>query len=391
MIVRAITATFLTALLALPVVASESRQPSDVLSYSLRDILNVLSEALAVHDEVPGLEESKLIGRDAKDAQSDIDKLVDEAIAMLGSETITKLRATYRKLEAKIKRESDRIVEYRSLRMLAPSEDASLVGSVTPTETLKRFVASTKGDYDKLIEISETNRAGYEESLSAVKEELQASLEAIGVSLTTGQLETLMSSVVGDDIISMSVVFRAVKDVTDQLEVLTNETSESLEHAKKYYGMVVILYRIVTTMQDSFISQVNDEYLPKLSAYRDEAQANIKESRALMGNKVNVDILKANVQANELTIEVIDLYSSMLKTQRNKVEKARDVAGKEGQVADNTYRTVSLSSAVVSMIQEGRNTFETLMGIQMPDIRVFKNEDIRSEFEKLTAKMNGPS
>ncbi|CAA0088538.1 Uncharacterised protein [Zhongshania aliphaticivorans] len=389
MMLRSLPAILLISLFSFSAIASDMETSADdVVSYDLSDLLKVLGNALAVHDELPTLEESKFLGRDMEDAQSDIDKLVDEAIGMLGSKTIKELRTQYRKLERKIEQVNSDIVGYKSKRILAPTSGKSMVGSVTPTQTLKRFVASTKGDYDQLIEAAEKDLAAYKSDLASIKDELRQALASIGVTVNTEQLETLMSSVVGDDIISMSVVFRTIKDVTDQLEALSNETSESLEHAKKYYGMVVILYRIVTTMQDTFIARVDEHYLPKLVAYKDEANANIKESRLLMKNGVNVDILKANVQANKLTIEVIELYTKMLKDQKAKVEKARDIASKEGLVADNTYRTVSLSSAVVSMIREGRNTFETLMGIQMPDIRVFKNEDVRSEFQKLTEKMN---
>lgn len=374
--------------LSIPSIAEEPATKNEVLSYDLKELLELLGGALEVHDELPSLEKSKFIGRDAKDAQSDIQQLIDEAIGILDSESLTQLKASYWELERRIEEQQNLIVEYRSLRLLAPTEDASLVSSVTPTATLKRMVASTRGDYDKLIEIAQNNKTGYEESLAEVTEQLRRGLHAIGVHLNAEQIQTLMSSVVGDDIVSMSVVFRAIKDVTDQLEALTNETSESLEHAKKYYGMVVILYRIVTAMQDKFITQVNGEYLPKLAQYRDDAKANIQQSKNLMSNRVNVDILKANVHANELTLQVIDLYSKMLRQQRDKVQTARDLASKEALVADNTYRTVSLSSAVVGMIKEGGNTFDTLMRIQMPDVRTFQNENVRTEFQKLTEKMN---
>jgi len=370
-----------------PVFASETDTAPEVISYDLKDVLSLLSNALSIHDEIPTLEESKLIGRDVSDAQSDMGALIDEVIGVLDSEAIIKLRSTYRKLEAKIKSENDKLVGYKSDRVIAPLDGATMISRVTPTATLKRMVASTKGDYDQLITVTENNIKAYEQDLSSIKEELRLALAEVGVSLNSDQLETLMGSVVGEDIISMSVVFRTVKDLTDQLEQLTNETAESLEHSKKYYGMVVILYRIVTTMQDQFIKKVTDTYLPKLANYKADAKATILESDQLIKNGVNVEILKANIQANILTIEVINLYVSILEKQRKKVEKARDIASKESLVADNTYRTVSLSSAVVSMIREGRSTFETLMGIQMPDIRVFKNDEIKSEFNKLTAKM----
>ena len=49
----------------------------------------------------------------------------------------------------------------------------------------------------------------------------------------------------------MNVIFQNVKQVTQQLQELTQETNENLEFARKYYGMVVILNRIIVKMQES--------------------------------------------------------------------------------------------------------------------------------------------
>ena len=85
---------------------------------------------------------------------------------------------------------------------------------------------------------------------------------------------------------------------------------------------------------------------------------------------------------------MIDLYSGQLKSQRKKVSNGLEVTLREMNVANNTYNTVSLSSAVVSMIREGSNTFEHLISIQMPDVHEFQNDEVREEFRAITAKLN---
>ena len=49
----------------------------------------------------------------------------------------------------------------------------------------------------------------------------------------------------------MNVIFQNVKQVTQQLQELTQETNENLEFARKYYGMVVILNRIIVKCKKS--------------------------------------------------------------------------------------------------------------------------------------------
>ena len=81
------------------------------------------------------------------------------------------------------------------------------------------------------------NIEAYEEEKALTMTQMSQALTAIGVDLDSNQLEAMMSSVVGDDIVSMSVVFNAIKDMTTQLAELTQSSGEDLAHAKKYYGI----------------------------------------------------------------------------------------------------------------------------------------------------------
>jgi|CEGE01.1.fsa_nt_gi hypothetical protein len=359
----------------------------EVISFDTRSILSELEEALAIHDEIPGLEKSKLIGRDRQDAEDDLNELIADAMALFESEAINTLRDQYRQLEEKIKEQENKLVEYRSERVLATREERSLRTQLVPGETLKSFVAFTKADYDLLIEATEKNISAYETDRANTLNQMRQALGSIGVDLSEEQLEAMMSSVIGDDIIEMSVVFNTIKDITLQLAELTQQSGENLAHAKKYYGMVVILHRMMGQMQAGFINAVDEIYLPKLKGYRDSALANIQESRKLIDGNNNRQTLENNIESNKLTLKVIDLYAELLKNQRDKVAKAHRVTQREISIADNTYKTVSLSSSVVTMLREGTNTFDQLISLQMPDIREFQNEEIREEFRKLTDRL----
>lgn len=359
----------------------------DLLSFDTRKVLGTLGKALVIEDEIPTLEKSKLIGRDQADAHADLNKLIDEAMALLESRAISSLRTQYRQLEKRIAEEKQKLTRYRSERILAVQDDVSMRTRLMPGETLKALVAVTRADFDLLIEATEKNIASYEEDRAKTITDISQALSAIGVNLNSDQLEALMSSIIGDDIVGMSVVFNAIKDVTVQLAELTRESGEDLANAKKYYGMVVILHRIIGSMQENFLAKVDSGYLPKLQEYRKTAQANIKESRELIKSGANATTLQNNIRSNELTIEVIALYSSMLNNQRRKVSEGHKVTLQEMRVARNTYNTVALSSAVVAMIREGQNTFEQLISLQMPDIREFQNDQVREEFRNLTARL----
>ena len=380
-------ALFISCCLTLTSVSANDVTRSDVLSYNARKAIDSLEGALDVYDEIPTLERSKWISRDQKSAKKELDNLIQKSIDLFESSTISHLRNQYRKLELKVVEEQAKLAEYRADRVLAVRDDRSLRTRLMPGETLKSFMAVSKADYDMLIEVTQANIADYQTEMTNTMTQMSSALAVIGIELNAEQLEALMSSVVGDDIIQMTVVFNAVKDITVQLAQLTEQTGEDLVHAKKYYGMVVVLHQLIANMQSAFIAQVDQQHLPKLNGFRKDAQDNIKESRGLLKSGGNAATLNSNIRANELTLKVVSLYETMLKQQRAKVVKAYKVSEQEMQVANNTYKTVSLSSAVAGLIQEGTRTFEHLIALQMPDVSEFQNNQIREEFKNLTARM----
>lgn len=368
--------------------SDEGWSRENVLVFNTRRLLRTLDEALGVHDELPTLNESRFMRRDQQSAQRQLDGLIQDAMGLLESPAINQLREQLRQLEIRIEREKGKLSRYRSERVLASRDDRSLRTRLVPGETLQSMVAVSRADFDVLIEATQNNIKSFEEERDNTLNELSMALSAIGVEMTQEQVEAMMSSVIGDDTLRMSVVFNAIKDMTLQLEKLTAESGEDLAFAKKYYGMVVILHRIIATMQADFVKQVDSRFLPQLAEYRESAQQNIQASRALIREGANPDTLRNNIRSNELTIEVIDLYAALLTGQRDRVKEAHKVTEREMRVADNTYHTVSVSSAVVSMIREGTNTFEQLISLQMPDVREFQNDQVREEFRNLTARMN---
>lgn len=352
-----------------------------------RTVINSLGKALNYFDEIAQLPESTWFSRDKKRANSDVDNAIDEIIKLLDAPQLAKLKLDYRKLEKLIDEEKTEISKLKEARVFAPVEDATLLTRVTPTQTLKRFTANTRGDYDILISHHEKNLQGYQESLTDLLLQKQHLLGAMGIELDAEQIEVWLSSVVGDDVLTMTIVFNSIKQVTHQLEMLTNETGENVQAAHRYYGMVVILHRLMLKMQQSFIERVDAEYLPKLDSFKKDANGLISESRNLLARGGNAEALNSNIRSNQLTIQAIDLYGSILRAQRNKVFEAMKRSQREYEVADNTYKTVNLSSQVLHLVKQGSNTFQALTKLQIPDTQPFQNAEMKEQFKKLSVRL----
>ncbi|WP_018936674.1 hypothetical protein [Thioalkalivibrio sp. ALJ24] len=392
-------------LVCAPVVAADVEEPAELdeaavdevvdgddgeeeaLSFDQRRAVELLGDASRHFDELTELPESRWLRRDQQSARADIDDLIDDALEVMDVPEIVSMRRQYRELENRIMTEQERRADLREDRMFAPDTDASTLARFTPTETLREMTARTRGDFDRLIEARERNIAAYEEELETLKGEMAAALEGVGLSMPPDQLELWMSSAIGDDVVSMAVVFRSIRTLTQRLEELTRESGENLNVAGRYYGMVVILHRLVVTMQERFVERVDEEIVPRLEAYREEAEEIIAESRELIREGGHRDSLESNIAANELTRQAIDLYLEVVTGQRDQVAEALEISRYEKQVAVNTYRTVQLSANVADLIRDGLDTFETLSELQVPETAEFRNDEIREEFRRLTERL----
>ena len=347
-----------------------------------------LKSAVEKLDELEKVPESKWFGTDKEDVNDDLNDILNETISYLDIPEFSELRDRYRKLENIIINNKNKISELREDRLFAPEGESTFRTKYIPTQTMRNWTAKTRGDYDVLINAYEEDINDYQNEMEKIEIKLSELMSDIGIELNPDQLEFWLSSIIGDDVLSMSVVFSNVKVVTNQLAKLTKESGENLGYAKRYYGMLVALHKLVVHMQSNFISKVNNNVLPKLSEFSDEADKNISEAKRLINEGGNRSSLESNIDANQLTKKTIDLYKNMVIDHRNKVNKALSISEREMKVAVNTYKTVSLSSEVIDLIQEGRDTFETLSNLQIPAATEFQNNEIREEFRKLTKRLN---
>ena len=248
-----------------------------------------------------------------------IDELLDDILEILEISDASKIKEQYRTVENLMQEERDEISSLKEKRMFAKKKKDDSFSNLVPDaskllpdsslkESIQSLTATTKSDYDQIIQNKNENIVAYQEELALLRENLSNELEKKDINISPEQLEVWLSSVVGDDIISMNVIFQNVKQVTQQLQELTQEKNENLEFARKYYGMVVKLNRIIVKMQEKFISKVETKIVPQLKEYESDALSNIKEANKLLVKNKNNQTLKANVNANEFTVKVLKFY-----------------------------------------------------------------------------------
>ena len=69
------------------------------------------------------------------------------------------------------------------------------------------------------------------------------------------------------------------------------------------------------------------------------------------------------------------------------MEGRRDALQRQVEVAMNTYRTVSLSSNLISLMETSDKHIALLTKLEVPQMVSFDNESMQREFQRLTVRL----
>jgi hypothetical protein len=337
------------------------------------DIVPRLEETRQLEDQQRELPEQAWFARDRDDNIEDINALLDESIEILAVSSSNRYRSRIRELEQSIREAQDKIAEYRRRRVAAPKE---------------ALLEKTVEDYGQAIAEQSAQIAAYRSQLQGVKNELARELRAQGLEISGEQLDFLLSTVVGDDLLTLGVAFDNVRSITSQLEQLMVESQEDLNSARRYYGMYTVLLKVLVRMHQQVIDGVNQRYLAEIDAIIAATKGLLEETRRLQRRSPgNHQALAANIEAQRLTLQTATFYRDYLVEQARDVIGARDSLIEDMAIAENTYETVKVSGELVDLMKSSQHLLEALMDRQVPPLRTFENVAMKREFEKLTAQL----
>ncbi len=343
------------------------------------EVMEPLTEASEAYDRHEELDESTWFGTDQEDNMELINGILDEAMKILDVGQIAETRARLRLLEAEIVELEVELLELREERIGAPA--AADLGSIE-----SKFKTSRE-ELDDAIAEAESGIEAREDEIHDLEAEFVEEMRAIGVELDLDSARSLLATVSGDDFVEMCVVFDNVRGVTLQLQELTEQSGESLDAAKRYYGSYVVLIRLMDRVQKDFVRRTHEEMIPRLEELAKEADALIDDAQRNIQAGGDREINEQNIRSNQLTIDATGYYVQYLREQADEIAARNAELEIDLRDAINTYQTVSLSSEVASLMKEGSRNFAALTRLELPPLRGFENAELRAEFERLTERM----
>ena len=361
----------------------QARQLMAAIDAILKDTAEQRSES----KKLPGKDEfilTPIWTETREDRERKINNLLDAALGIATDVPVVEFQKKIESLRRNIRELEDQIVGLKEKQLVAPKE-AMLPGVLNDT------VGSLK---DKITE-HEARIAKNKEEIAATKAEVHAALQKAGVELQADQVDLLLDSVLSGDLIRLVAAFNAAKMIDGQLAKLMQASGDNMNASRKYFAMHAALFAMLVHAQNSSIEKIDTGYMPKLDAILKDITAAKAKTNDLLKAENRPDqksALDANRESQKLAEEAAKGYRRYLQQQREQIAKARSRATHDLRIADNTYETVEASFQLRNLMRDSYTSFEAIQKLEAPTFdQIFKNEELRKEFENLTRKLDAPS
>jgi hypothetical protein len=319
-----------------------------------------------------------------EDRNAKVRDLLDAALGIVTNVPVVEVQKKVEVLRHNIRDIEDANVKLKEKQLVAP-KDATLPGILTDTVA---SIESEIGENNKKIA---ANRA----EIKAEKDEIASALKAAGVELLPDQVDLLLDSVLSGDLVRLVAVFNAAKMIDGQLGKLITTTGDNMEAARRYFAMHAALFAMLVQAQDATIAKIDTQYLPKLEAII----ADIAAARGRTGELLKAEnrpdqqrALESNRDSQQIADDAAKAYRRYLQQQREQIAKARLKATHDLKIADNTYETVEASVQLRNLMRDSSTSFEAIQKLETPSFeQIFKNDELRKEFENLTRKLDVPA
>ncbi len=361
----------------------EAFRRSQRLLQAIDDILADAADERAKARDLPSQDNFMIppLWSDTREAnEKRVRRLLDSALEIVTDAPVVEMQQAIAGHRAEIDRMRDRITELKQQRIAAP-EDGFLPGVFT----------DTRESIDKSIAELERRIAQNRAEIALKKIGIREALEDAGVKIAPDQLDLLLDSVLGGDLLRLVAAFDAASAIDRRLGELLDAAQDNPKAARRYFAMHASLFAMLVQAQDMLIDKIDAQYLVKLQAILTDIRKTRQETYRLLAQQNRPDqkrALDANLEAQNFAEKAAQVYKEYLEAQRRQLVEARKRTSRDLRIADNTYRTVEASFQLRVLMQSSRETFEAIRRLEAPGFeRIFRNESLRKEFEQLTREL----
>ncbi len=342
------------------------------------DVIAKLEKGLLISKEIKKAPDTSIFGEDKISLQKEFDLMLDDIVDLLLDDKLLKYRENIRISREQIALGEKDILTYREKKIVAPEES---------------HIKTTRAEYEQKIIDTKVSIAREKATISQNKITMSQNFKELGIDLTPEQIDVLLARVDGDDIIQMTLVMDVLKQITSQLLGIMQESNEELSHAKKYYGMHIVLLELVTHIQEKFMLKITRHYLPQIDQIIKHTKKILAQTDQKISSEENLkrrNIYYQNYQSQQLTLKTAQLYRQNLINEFEQVKEASIISRENLDLSKNTYETVTLSSDLFRIIASSQEMMKEVMKLQIPTIIPFENIQMRDKYQELIQRLQEP-
>ena len=312
----------------------------------------------------------KVTFRDAK-----FQRIIQDCFEIMADSPLLDLLALQDETRTEIRKAQERLGELARESITAPE---SSWNPLTVTQE------SIRKDTQKL----RRNIAELQAELERQKDSVYNAMTANGAPLTREQFERMISAADAVENAGIMAVAENLKYVLKSIELKASEPDAPVDLLKMYSGMYMMCYRVYIYAISHAVRQIDEAYLPRLNAMKEENSALLAESRKLAAQSNTENdrkTLQVNMASQQRMLEVIRLYVNYLNAQKKNLASLNADMTRRCQVAENTYHTIRLGAELLGLLHNSRTDFSRIFSFQPPELLRLHDRRFSREFAEVTA------
>ena len=306
-------------------------------------------------------------------------RILKECFTILADSSLIDLLHKQDEVAASVAQKKAKIVELKTKSVAAP-------------ETSWNPLAHTQESIQRDVSTLQNEIAQLQNDLEQSKEAAYLRLREKGILLSRAQFDQLLAVVDASDRAAVMAVAENLKRIHEEICTKIAEPDSPVEMLQTYTGVYMMGLGVYLYALENAIVQVDEQYMARLKALREENEANYQKAQGLASGPLSAhdaEIVRRNMLSQRRIAEVINLYERYLDREKRQLQVLYQKAEQSFDVAVNTYHTVKVSADLLNMIRSSEEEFSSLMQFQPPELSLLYDERLSAEFAAVTGRLRG--
>lgn len=206
--------------------------------------------------------------------------------------------------------------------------------------------------------------------------------------MESGQLESLLESVDGEDIASVLSVADVVSQIFSRLEAQLSESGATPELSKTYAGFYMMCSRLYLEAINRALDRIGKVYLKQIAGIEQQAFRQINKAEEKLALPDLADsartTLKNNVEINRQVLEVVKFYTRHLNKRAKELIELQTKATINYEIALNTFLTMKIGASLADCISQAEKDMAQIFEFEPPSLSQLYDAGFKEQFRAVT-------